>query len=126
MSRKRLSRFFALLLLVPAISVLISTIYEINNPSAPDATSLTAVGTGALIVNFACAFLLAKFRGSAKSLSLAAFLSARNDAIANLAIISAGMTTIFWSSAIPALAVGLTIGILNADAAIKVWRSTEH
>jgi Co/Zn/Cd efflux system component len=126
MSRKRLSRFFALLLLVPAISVSISTIYEINNPSAPDATSLTAVGTGALIVNFTCAFLLAKFRGSAKSLLLAAFLSARNDAIANLAIISAGITTIFWSSAIPALAVGLAIGILNADAAIKVWRSTKH
>jgi Co/Zn/Cd efflux system component len=36
-ARKRLSKFFALLLLVPAISVLISTIYEINNPSTPDA-----------------------------------------------------------------------------------------
>jgi hypothetical protein len=80
LARKRLSKFFALLLLVPAISVLISTIYEINNPSTPDAISLTAVGTGALIVNFSCAFLLAKFRSSAKSLVLAAYLSARNDA----------------------------------------------
>jgi Co/Zn/Cd efflux system component len=79
-----------------------------------------------LIVNFTCAFLLAKFRRSAKSLLLAAYLSARNDAIANLAIISAGITTIFWGSAIPDLAVGLAIGMLNADAAIKVWRSTEH
>jgi Co/Zn/Cd efflux system component len=125
-ARKKLSKFFSLLLLVPAISVLIPTIYEINNPSAPDATSLTAVGTGALIINFTCAFLLAKFRRSVKSLLLAAYLSAKNDAIANLAIISAGITTIFWSSAIPDLAVGLAIRMLNADAAIKVWRSTEH
>ena len=125
LARKRLGKFFALLLLVPAISVLISTIYEINNPSTPDAVSLTAVGTGALIVNFSCAFLLAKFRSSAKSLVLAAYLSARNDALANVAIIAAGITTIFWSSAIPDLAVGLAIGMLNADAAIKVWRSTE-
>jgi Co/Zn/Cd efflux system component len=43
-----------------------------------------------------------------------------------VAIISAGITTIFSSSSIPDLAVGLAIGMLNADAAIKVWRSTEH
>ncbi len=41
LARKRLSKFFALLLLVPAVSVLISTLYEINNPSTPDAISLT-------------------------------------------------------------------------------------
>ena len=125
-ARKRLSKFFALLLLVPAISVLISTIYEINNPSTPDAISLTAVGFGALIVNFSCAFILAKFRDSKKGLVIAAYLSARNDALANIAIITAGIITIYWSSSIPDLAVGIAIGMLNADAAVKVWKSTEH
>ena len=125
-ARKRLSKFFSLLLLVPAFSVLITTLYEINNPSTPDAISLTAVGFGALIVNFSCAFILAKFRQSQKSLVMAAYLSARNDALANVAIISAGITTIFWDSSIPDLAVGLAIGMLNANAAIKVWKSTEH
>jgi Co/Zn/Cd efflux system component len=43
-----------------------------------------------------------------------------------VAIISAGITTIFWSSSIPDLAVGLAIGMLNANAAVKVWQSTEH
>ncbi len=126
LARKRLSKFFALLLLVPAISVLISTIYEINNPSTPNAISLTVVGFGALIVNFSCAFLLAKFRSSQKSLVLAAYLSARNDVLANVAIIAAGITIFFWSSSIPDLAVGLAIGMLNANAAVKVWQSTEH
>ena len=125
-ARKRLSKFFSLLLLVPAFSVLITTLYEINNPSTPDAISLTAVGFGALLVNFSCAFILAKFRQSQKSLVMAAYLSARNDALANVAIITAGITTIFWDSSMPDLAVGLAIGMLNANAAIKVWKSTEH
>jgi Co/Zn/Cd efflux system component len=77
-------------------------------------------------VNFSCAFILAKFRQSQKSLVMAAYLSARNDALANVAIIAAGVTTMFWDSSMPDLAVGLAIGMLNANAAIKVWKSTEH
>ena len=57
---------------------------------------------------------------------MAAYLSARNDALANLAIITAGVITLFWLSPIPDLVVGITIGMLNADAALKVWRSSEH
>ena len=125
-ARKRLSRFFALLLLVPAISVIISIIYKINNPAPPSGASITAIAFGALIVNFTCAFLLAKFRENQQSLVMAAYLSARNDALANLATICAGVITLFWLSPVPDLVVGITIGMLNADAAVKVWRSSEH
>ena len=124
-ARARLSKFLALLLLVPAISVVIGTIYEINNPSVPDAISLTAVGFGALVVNSVCALALVKFRRDKQSLVLAAYLSARNDALANIAIIMAGVITMFWVSAIPDLVVGVAIGILNADAAVKVWKSID-
>lgn len=61
-----------------------------------------------------------------KSLVLAAYLSARNDAIANIVIIAAGVTTMFWVSAIPDLVVGVAIGTLNANAALTVWKSTEN
>lgn len=125
-ARRRLSRFFALLLLVPAISVIITTIYKINNPTVPSGPAITTVAVGALIVNFTCAFLLAKFRENQQSLVMAAYLSARNDALANLAIITAGIVTAFWLSPVPDLVVGITIGMLYADAALKVWRSTEH
>jgi Co/Zn/Cd efflux system component len=125
-ARRRLSRFFALLLLVPAISVIISTIYKINNPTVPSGPTITAVALGALVVNFTCAFLLAKFRENQQSLVMAAYLSARNDALANFAIITAGVITVFWISPVPDLVVGISIGMLNADAALKVWRSTEH
>jgi Co/Zn/Cd efflux system component len=125
-ARKRLSRFFALLLMIPAVSVVISTVYKINNPSAPSGEVISFVAFGALIVNFTCAFLLAKFRQNQQSLVLAAYLSARNDALANIAVITAGVVTMLWVSPIPDLIVGISIGMLNADAAVKVWRSTEH
>ena len=126
LARKRLSRFFALLLLMPAISVVISTVYKIKNPTAPSGLSISVIAAGALIVNLTCAVILAKFRENQQSLVMAAYFSARNDAFANIAVIIAGVITIYWISPIPDLVVGVSIGMLNADAAIKVWRSTNH
>jgi Co/Zn/Cd efflux system component len=115
-----------LLLLVPAISVIISTIYKINNPTVPSGSAITTVAFGALVMNFICALLLVKFRENQQSLVIAAYLSARNDALANLAMITAGIITVFWLSPVPDLIVGITIGMSNANAALKVWQSTEH
>ncbi|MFX6202003.1 cation transporter, partial [Acinetobacter baumannii] len=75
-------------------------------------------GSGALLVNLSCAFMLVRFRHQKGSLTKAAFLSARNDAFANVASIAAGLVTAFlWSSAWPDLVVGLGIAVMNADAA---------
>jgi Co/Zn/Cd efflux system component len=53
-------------------------------------------------------------------LTKAAFLSARNDALANVAVISAGVLTALTRSVWPDIAVGLGIGAMNADAAREV------
>jgi Co/Zn/Cd efflux system component len=55
-------------------------------PPAPIPLSLTGA---ALAVNLICALMLARFRSHAGSLTRAAFLSARNDAYANVAIVLA-------------------------------------
>lgn len=124
-ARQHLSRVLAVLLVIPAIFVASSVIYELNSPSVPSGKGISLVASGALVVNFSCALLLTKFRKSNQNLILAAYLSARNDALANIAIIVAGITTLFWVSAVPDLAVGVSIGMLNASAAIKVWRGAE-
>jgi Co/Zn/Cd efflux system component len=73
---------------------------------------------GALAVNLSCAFLLARFRKHSGSLTRAAFLSARNDAVANVAIVMAGAVTAFvWRTAWPDLIVGIAIGATNLGAA---------
>jgi Co/Zn/Cd efflux system component len=84
---------------------------------------------GALAVNLFCALTLARHRHHSGSLTRAAFLSARNDTLANVAIIAAGLVTAFlWQSAWPDLIVGLGIAAMNADAAREVWEAArdEH
>jgi Co/Zn/Cd efflux system component len=81
---------------------------------------------GALAINTSCALLLARFRANGGSLTRAAFLSARNDTIANVAIIGAGIATAQVASAWPDLIVGLGIAVMNADAAREVWRAARE
>lgn len=54
---------------------------------------------------------------------IAAWLSARNDALANLAIILVGTLTIWFATGWLDIIVGVGIGILNADAARAVWKA---
>lgn len=121
-SRARLGMALAFVLLVPGLATLWTAVGKFGLPLAPAPLPLTLAGTGALIVNLGCAFLLARFRHHRGSLAKAAFLSARNDAAANVAIIAAGLVTaLLWRSAWPDLIVGIAIAIMNADAAREVW-----
>jgi len=128
-NRARLGMVLAGILLVPAIATFWTGWKKFNAPVAPAPLPLSLVGLGALAVNVTCAMLLAPYRYQGGSLTRAAFLSARNDALANLAIIAAGfVTAIVWPTAWPDLIVGLGIAAINTDAAREVWTAArkEH
>jgi Co/Zn/Cd efflux system component len=128
-NRARIGMALAGILLLPGLATLWTAWEKFNLPVAPDAASLSLTGAGALAINLSCAFMLARFRHHRGSLTKAAFLSARNDALANVAIIAAGLVTAYlWPSAWPDLLVGLAISALNADAAREVWQAAraEH
>jgi Co/Zn/Cd efflux system component len=101
---------------------------KFNTPSVPNPASLSITALGALAINVSCAYLLARFRNRAGSLSRAAFLSARNDVLANVAMIAVGLVTVYWASPWPDVVVGLGIALMNADAAWEIWRTakSEH
>jgi Co/Zn/Cd efflux system component len=120
-ARSRLGMALAGILLVPGLATLWMAWHKFNVPIAPDALPLSLTGLGALAINLSCALMLAHHRRAGGSLTKAAFLSARNDAIANVAIIGAGVVTAFTLSAWPDLIVGLGIAGLNADAAREVY-----
>jgi Co/Zn/Cd efflux system component len=121
-NRARLGMALAGILLVPGLATLWMAWEKFNAPLAPEPLPLSLAGLGALAVNMTCAFMLVRYRHQGGSLTRAAFLSARNDALANIAIIAAGLVTaFFWSTAWPDLIVGLGIGVMNADAAREVW-----
>lgn len=111
------------ILLVPGLATLWTAWSKFGSPVAPDAALLTLAGAGALLVNGTCALMLAKVRGHGGSLSRAAFLSARNDVLANVAIIAAGLATAATLSPWPDLVVGLCILAMNLDAAKEVYEA---
>ena len=126
-ARARVGMLLAGLLLVPGIATLWTAYQKLGAPVAPEPGPLTLAGLGALAVNLSCAVMLARHRRGQGSLTRAAFLSARNDALANLAIIGAGLVTAFaWRSAWPDLIVGLAIAALNLDAAREVWEAARE
>ncbi|MGO7536323.1 cation transporter [Rhizobium leguminosarum] len=128
-SRARVGMALAAILLAPAIATIWTAWQKFTVPVAPEPFALSLTGLGALVVNLSCALLLARFRHDGGSLTKAAFLSARNDAVANIAIVGAGLiTAFFWRSAWPDLIVGVGIAIINADAAREVWTAArdEH
>ena len=125
-ARARVGMVLALVLLVPSLAALWAIWQKISAPVAPPAAPLSLVGLGALIVNLGCAYLLARFRREQGSLTKAAFLSARNDAFANVAIIAAGFATAATLSHWPDLVVGIGIAVMNATAAKEVWEAAQQ
>lgn len=125
--RARLGMVLALILLAPAAAGLWTAWQKLQSLAPPAPLPLTLTGLGALAVNLSCAVMLARFRHHSGSLTKAAFLSARNDAVANVAIIAAGAVTAYlWRSAWPDLLVGAGIAIMNADAAREVWEAAHE
>jgi len=125
-TRVKLGYVFAGLLLVPGIAVLSVAWDKFQNPETPESLTLGLTGLGALVINVFCAFLLSRFRKSKESLTKAAYLSARNDALANVAIISASVVSLFWTSGWPDLIVGIGILLLNLDSATEVLEASRR
>ena len=126
-TRARVGMALALILLIPALAFLWSLWGKVSNPVPPEPLALSLTGLGALVINSGCALLLARFRTHSGSLTRAAFLSARNDAIANIAIIVAGLITAYlWPSVWPDVIVGLGIAVMNLDAAKEVWEAARE
>ena len=120
-SRARVGMALAGILLIPGLATLWMAWEKFLVPLPPAPLPLSLAGGGALVINLLCAFMLVQFRAHSGSLTRAAFLSARNDALANVAIIAAGLVTAYTLSGWPDLIVGLGIAVMNADAAREVW-----
>jgi Co/Zn/Cd efflux system component len=120
--RARVGMGLAIIILVPGLASLWTAWEKLMLPLPPEPFLLSLAGGGALAVNLASALTLARYRTGQGSLTRAAFLSARNDVLANIAIVAAGLITAYvWRSAWPDLIVGLGIAVINGGAAREVW-----
>lgn len=119
--RARVGMMLAGILLVPGLATFWTAWHEFLKHDPPAPLPLSFTGAGALVVNLSCALMLTRYRHHAGSLTRAAFLSARNDVLANAAIIGAGLVTLYTRSVWPDLVVGLGIALINADAAREIY-----
>lgn len=124
--RARTGMLLAVLLVIPGIATAWTAWHKFADLLAPAPLPLTFTGLGALAVNLSCALMLARIRHRGGSLIRAAFLSARNDAMANVAIVAAGAATAWYPSAWPDLVVGIGIFGLNLDAAREVLQAARR
>ena len=124
--RARVGMALAGILLIPGLATLWTAWEKFLVPLPPAPLPLSLAGAGALVINLACALMLVQFRTHSGSLTRAAFLSARNDVLANVAIIATGFVTAYTRSGWPDLIVGLGIAAMNADAAREVWSAARE
>jgi Co/Zn/Cd efflux system component len=122
-NRARLGAVLAVILLLPALATGYAAWIKFATMAPPAPIPLTLTGLGALAVNLTCAMMLARHRSGGGSLTRAAYLSARNDAFANLAIIAAGLATALTLSAWPDLIAAAGIAVLNADSASDILKA---
>lgn len=125
-SRARVGMALAGILLIPGLATLVMAWQKFMAPMPPAYVPLSLAGAGALAINLLCALMLARFRMHSGSMARAAFLSARNDGLANVAIIAAGLVTAYTFSGWPDLIVGMCIAAMNSDAAREVWKAARE
>jgi Co/Zn/Cd efflux system component len=124
--RARVGMLLAVVLFVPAIATAWSVWQKFAAPLPPEPIPLSLAGAGAFAVNLTCALLLTRHRHHAGSLARAAFLSARNDVLANIAIVGAGFLTLRSPSVWPDLIVGIAIALMNVGAAREVYAAARE
>ena len=120
-NRARLGMALAGILLIPGIATLWTAWEKIHTPLPPSPLPFCMTAAGAFVANLCCALLLMRLRNHSGSLTRAAFLSSRNDVLANIAMIATAIVTVYTRSGWPDVVVGLGIAALNADAAREVW-----
>ena len=121
--KARISILLSIIMLLPGITALWAIWQQIIHQEPPAPVELSTVAFGALIINCLCTLILMKFRNYSGSLTKAAFLSARNDALANIAIIFTGIITILYPSIWPDILVGLFIAYIRAESALVIFKN---
>lgn len=124
--RRHTSYVLAGLLLVPGFAFIWNAIHQFLSPEIPAGQGISLVGLGALITNVTCAFLIARHKREEGGLVTAAYYSARNDAVANVLIIAAGLITLRYPSIWPDLLIGVVIFLMNADAAKEIIEASRE
>ena len=123
--RAVMGKAMALVILGPAAVAGWQAIPRFTDPLAPDLVPVVLASLGAIAINGSSAWLLSGVSRHGGSLSRAAFLSARNDVLVNVAVIGMAVVTLWTNSGRPDLILGCCIIVLALHASYEVWEVSE-
>jgi len=92
--------------------------------SLPESWLIIVIGLIALIANICCLFLIFKHRGGEVHMR-ASWIFSKNDVIANISVILAGVLVNIFDSRIPDLVVGLAIALLVLWGGITIIKESQ-
>ena len=101
------------------IGVLLDILRRVIIGSEPESGFMIAVSLVALIANVICLVLLAKHRDGEVHMR-ATWIFTRNDVIANLGVITAGILVAYFSTAIPDLVIGCIISAVVIRGGVQI------
>ncbi|MFN3644038.1 MAG: cation transporter [Gemmobacter sp.] len=121
----RLGRVIASLMALPGIVALVQVVRQLASGAPPPGLVVSGVALLALAANLVTAAVILAARrraGEAVGLGLrAAWLSSRNDALANVAMIVAGLMVLATGSGWPDIVTGLGVAALHLSGAAAIW-----
>jgi cation diffusion facilitator family transporter len=121
-SAARVSGIFQIIL---GIGVLLEVVRRFMVGSSPEPWFMIGVGVVALAANSVCLALISKHRHGEIHMR-ASWLFSRNDVLANLGVISAGVLVIAFESYVPDLLVGATISAIVIFGGTRILRDARQ
>lgn len=126
-AERRFGILVAGLMMLPGGMAAWQVMAQLRDPVTPDGTAIWAVSGLALVVNLlSAAVILSARRGPApESLGLrAAWLSSRNDALANIAMIGAGGLVALTGRGWPDMITGIGVAVLHLSGGLAILRAS--
>lgn len=121
--RARASTVKGYVMLALGLYVLVATAVKAGSSAVPAGNVISAIGIAALIANGICFLLLSRRKRPDINIR-AAWICSRNDVIANLSVIVAGVLVRTWNTLWPDLLVGAGISILVIYSGVRVIRDS--
>jgi cation diffusion facilitator family transporter len=103
------------------VFVLGQALYKLAVPAVPNPTIIQGMALIALVANAVCLLLLWRHRGDDVNMR-SVWVCSRNDIVANVAVIGAGVGVWWWQSQMPDILIGLAIAALFLKSSVGVLR----
>ena len=103
--------------------VLGQVVYKIIHPIVPVAETITFISLIALVANLVCLFLLTRYKKTDLN-TKSAWTCSRNDVVANVGVMIAGLLVGYFNSMWPDLIVGFAIASIVLYSSIDVIRDS--